>query len=90
MHSQSDGTTDRAANFQKVMAQSLHVRLHCLLQTCDEAIAELRYKYPGISFALQERNFDFFESSRSFSNVNLEIWRSFRYVSCYLFTRFLT
>ena len=37
-----------------------------------KAIAEIRYKYPGISSALQERNFDFFESSRSFSNVNAD------------------
>ena len=55
MDSQSDMAQQTGLRiFKKAIAQSLHVRLQCFLQTCDEAIAELFCKYPGISCALHE------------------------------------
>ena len=55
MHSQSDMAQQTGLRIFKIaIAQSLHVRLQSLLQTCDEAIAELFCKCPGISCALHE------------------------------------
>ena len=55
MDSQSDMAQQTGLRiFKKAIAQSLHVRLQFLLQTCDEAIAEIFCKCPGISCALHE------------------------------------
>ena len=74
------GTTDGAANFQKSYSTkpscSSAVFLANLWWSNCRAFLQISRDILRIAW-----NFDFFESSRSFSNMNAERWRFLRYVS---------